>query len=251
MMRLIEDDQIPRHCLIQDLSRTFCTPHQLAGSQNDGFIVPLVWIDTLYILTPKRRRLIPLQAMPVIDRPIQIELLSEFQLPLLQHALRGENQNPLGSSRQPSLAQQQPGFNRLSQAHFVGNQELGRPLAIHALECFDLMRPWLDSGRGFSHTFRGRPVKGRRVLDVTPQHSAQFCGIEPIAIGRSRSLDLVINHVRLFKRAGISFSGKKRSRFCSIAEVTSNVMSRGLVPDQMRAKFCSSSSTRRVSCSHD
>src|ERR1035437_2117632 len=99
MMRLVEDNQIPRRSLIQNLSRTLGPPHQLAGCKNNGFIVPLVRIDTLYILAPKRRRLIPLQAMPVIDRPIQVELLSEFQLPLLQHSLRSENQNPLGSSR--------------------------------------------------------------------------------------------------------------------------------------------------------
>ena len=63
---------------IQYLSRAFCTPHQLAGSQNNGFIVPLV-VDRYFLHScHEAPAIIPLKAMSVIDRPIQIELLAEF-----------------------------------------------------------------------------------------------------------------------------------------------------------------------------
>src|ERR1035441_1170625 len=130
--------------------------------------------------------------MSVIDWPIQVELLTKFNLPLLEYGFWSKDQNSLGSPGHPSLAKQKPCFDRFPQPNFVGYEKLGRPLVVHALKRLYLMRPRFNCGRGFSHALCARLIECGSILDVPPQQSASFCGVHPFGVSFSSGLHWLI-----------------------------------------------------------
>ena len=121
--------------------------HELTGREDSRAPVPLLATDRLRggLQRAQSGRGMPVQFLPVVDRPVEVELLAQFDLPLLEHRLRGENQDALGSACQPGLTQQQASLNGLAQAHFIGDQQFGRPGFVHPLKGADLVRPGLHA----------------------------------------------------------------------------------------------------------
>ena len=118
------------------------------------------------------RRRIPGQALAVEDRPVEIELLAQLDLPLLEHGLRREDQNSLCAPREPCLPQHHPRFDRLTEADLVGDQELRRPMIVQSVERANLMRPRRDRARRFADTLAA-VRQGRGVVDEPPDEATQ------------------------------------------------------------------------------
>ena len=113
-----------------------------------------------------------MQFLPVVDRPVEVELLAQFDLPLLEHRLGGENQNALGFARQPGLTQHQAGLNGFAQAHFIGDQQPGRPSVVHPLKGADLVRPGLHGAGGFANALAAVGQR-RGAVEETPDDLAR------------------------------------------------------------------------------
>ena len=92
---------------------------------------------------PDRRR-IPGQLAAVVDRPVEVELLPQLDLPLAEHGLGREYQDAPGTPGEPCLTQQHARLDGLTEPHLVRDQEPRRPVAVQALERPCLMRPRLD-----------------------------------------------------------------------------------------------------------
>ena len=146
----VEDHQIPGLRIFQQDLRPLATSQQLAGRNDDRLRVPRIRVDGALLAPPQGRRGIPDQLAPVVDRPIQVELLAQLDLPLAEHRLRRQDQDPSGAAGEPCLTQQQAGLDRLAQSHLVGDQQSRWPLRVEALERAHLMWPGNDSGRGFA-----------------------------------------------------------------------------------------------------
>ena len=104
-----------------------------------------------------------MQLFVFINRDIEIEFFSQFDLPLAQDSLGRKDKNSPGFARKPCLTQQHTGLNGLPQPHFIGNKQLGRPVVIHAVKGMHLMRPRNDSGSRFAHPFAAIGTRWRFV----------------------------------------------------------------------------------------
>ncbi len=124
---------------------------------------------------PQGRRGAADELAPVVDRPVQVELLAQLDLPLAQHRLRRQDQDALRAPGEPRLPQQQAGLDGLAQPHLVGDQQPRRPVRVEALERAHLVGPGDHRGRGLADA---RPAVGkrRRAGDEPPD--------EPAAIDR-------------------------------------------------------------------
>ena len=103
--------------------------------------MPLMRTDNTFVVSTPCRRGIPDQFPPIVDRPIEIELLAEFDLPLFEDGFGCQDQDPFGPSGKPRLAQQQARLYGLAEANLVGDQESGRPIAIKPFKSPHLVWP--------------------------------------------------------------------------------------------------------------
>ena len=149
MMSLVEHDQIPRLSVLQEFGRPITAPQQVAGRDHDRFAVPFPGVDLTLVSLAQSGRAIPRQFAAVVDRPVEIELLAQLDLPLPQHRLWSQDQNSPRPPGQPRLPQQHPRLDGLAESHLVGDQEFRRPLRIQAFEGPHLVRPRRHGGRCF------------------------------------------------------------------------------------------------------
>ena len=102
------------------------------------------------MIPAKRRRGIPDELPPVVDRPVEIELLAKLDLPLSEDRLGREDQDPLRPSGEPRLTQQHSGLNGLAEPDLVGDEELRRPTPVEPFKRTHLMGPRGHRGGGFA-----------------------------------------------------------------------------------------------------
>ena len=107
MVRLVQDDQVPRLGIVEQHNGAVPSAHQVAGRDHDGFFVPAPWVDLALVVPAQRTGRVAAQLAPVVDRPVEVELLPQLDLPLLQYCLGHENENALRAAREPRLPQQQ------------------------------------------------------------------------------------------------------------------------------------------------
>ena len=179
VMGFVQHDQIPRFGFFEQNGGPLPPPHELAGRNHRRLHVPrlalrirlanrLCFTDGL-----PRRGGLPNQLPPVVDGPVQVELLAQFDLPLLEHRLGRQDQDALGLAGQPSLPQQQPGLYGLAKAHFVRNQQFRRPIGVQTLEGAGLMRPRPHCRGRLAH-LRTAIRQPRGLGDEVPHQAAQI-----------------------------------------------------------------------------
>ena len=59
----------------------------------------------------------------IVDRPVQIELLTQLKLPLLHDGGRCQDQDALRAARQPCLPKQHARLDRLAESYLVRKQD--------------------------------------------------------------------------------------------------------------------------------
>ena len=160
-MGFVEHHQIPRLGVLQQHLRPIAAAQQMTGRDHDRFAVPLPRVDLALMPPAQRRRGVPDQLAAVVDRPIEIELLAQLDLPLAEHRLGSQDQNPPRPPRQPRLPQQHSRLDRLAQSDLIGDQEFRRPLGVEALERPHLMRPRRHRRRRFADAGAARAQTGR------------------------------------------------------------------------------------------
>ena len=174
VVRLVEDDQVPR-LGVEQHGGAVLPAHQVARRDDHGLFVPAARVDLALVAPAQRARRVAAQPAPVVDRPVEVELLAQLDLPLLQDRPRREDENALRQAREPRLAQQQPRLDGLAEADLVRDQELRRPPRVETIEGPELVRPGLDGRRGLAHS---RPAAGQR------RRLPDECPDEPPAVGR-------------------------------------------------------------------
>lgn len=105
------------------------------------------------------RRAIPCQFLSIVDRPIEVKLFAQFDLPLFADVLGCEDQGSLHLARQPGLPKQQPSLDGLTKADFVGNQKPRRPIVVEAMKSPNLMGPGHDRRSRFAYTIAADRLK--------------------------------------------------------------------------------------------
>ena len=78
-------------------------------------IAPLAFRPSLYGLTPP----------DIKDAEAEIEAAQQFHIPLMHQRLRHQDQDPVSPSGQMQPVQNQAGFDRLSQPHFICEEHPG------------------------------------------------------------------------------------------------------------------------------
>ena len=82
-MGFIQDDQVPVFGLEQ-IGGSITAPHEMAGGEDEGFLVPLLAIDLTFGRPLPPVDLLPDKLLAIIDRHVEVELLVELALPLGQ-----------------------------------------------------------------------------------------------------------------------------------------------------------------------
>ena len=172
MVRLVEDDEVPRLGVLQQLGHPVGAPHKLAGGDDGRLRVPVLPRHFARRWRLEAVARIPVEGLAIIDRPVEVELLAQFDLPLPEHRLWGEDQDAFRPARQPRLAQQESGLDRLAETDLVGNQQPRRPVVVHAVEGPHLMRPGCHRSGGLADPFSA-VRHGRRMADEPPQQTTQ------------------------------------------------------------------------------
>ena len=127
MVRLVEHHEVPGRGVRVQCRGAFAPSHQVARGDHDGLFVPSIAIHDAFVRTAERRGGVAHELATVVDRPVEVELLTELDLPLAQHGLRCEHQDPFRAPREPCLSEQHPGFNRFPEPDFVRDQQLRGP----------------------------------------------------------------------------------------------------------------------------
>ena len=123
---LVQDEQVPVLGLEQ-IGRPVAPTHEMAGGEDKRLLVPLLPVNLAFGGPCHPWVSLPDKLLAVVDRDVEVELLVELALPLGQQRPRHEDQNSLGSSRQPRLTDEQAGRDGLAQADLVGNEHLAGP----------------------------------------------------------------------------------------------------------------------------
>ena len=103
VVRLVEQDQVPGLGLVEQDRGALLPAHQLAGRQHHGFLVPALRVDRPLVIAAQSPCRVADEPALVVDRPVEVELLAQLDLPLLQHRLGCEDQDPLRAPREPRL----------------------------------------------------------------------------------------------------------------------------------------------------
>src|SRR5271163_4076489 len=107
MMRLVEDDEVVGFGDVEQFSLPVSSAHEMAGNDNDGFLMPNVTTYRPLRMAPHRRRRIPAELLTIVYRPVQIELLPKLDLPLRADIFRGHDEDAPRAAGQPCLPQHQ------------------------------------------------------------------------------------------------------------------------------------------------
>ncbi len=115
------------------------------------------------------------------DREVQAELPFQLVVPLRNQRIGDEDQHPASQAPQQVLTQQETGFDRLAQPHFVRQQHATTEPAQRLPHCLDLIRQMLDA----VHALQAQQlVKAAHQLQV-PQRQMQreliARGLPPLA----------------------------------------------------------------------
>ena len=180
MVGFVQDQQVPVLGL-KEVGGPVGSTHELAGGEDERLLVPLLPADLAFGRALPPVGLLPDELLAVVDRDVEVELLVELALPLGQQRPRHENQDSPGSSRQPRLADEETGRDRLAQAHLIGDEHLAGPGFDEPQVGPHLMGPGRDRRRDLTHP-ETVPGPGG-VADVGPDHPAGFVGQQ--AMGRS------------------------------------------------------------------
>src|SRR5690606_24130328 len=85
VVSFVQHDQVPRFRRLADFGLALATSHEMTRRDDRRLTVPFVPTNHLALAPSHRRRGIPVELAPVVDRPVQVELLTELDLPLLHH----------------------------------------------------------------------------------------------------------------------------------------------------------------------
>src|ERR1019366_7021522 len=151
MVGFVDDNDVPRLGLFDELGHAVAAAHEMAGSDDERLFMPVGPGDGLLQGDVGGGRLEPEELVTIVNRPVEVELFAQLQLPLPADAGWTENQYATGFVGQPSLADEHAGLNRFAQADFVRKEQAWWPIAVEALEGADLVRPRLDIGGGLPY----------------------------------------------------------------------------------------------------
>ena len=70
-------------------------------------------------------------------------------MPLRNQGRGHEDQHPPGQAAEQILSQEQPGFDRFAQAHFIGEKHPPAEMSQHLANRLDLVRQVFDAGETF------------------------------------------------------------------------------------------------------
>ena len=171
VVRLVQHHEIPRLGFVEECARPVAPAHQVAGGDDHRLSVPFALSDLPLVLSSKRGRRISHELPPVVDRPVEVELLPKLDLPLTEHRLRRHDEDAFRSSGEPCLAQQHPGLDRLAEPDLVGDEQLRRPSSVELLEGPHLVRPRSDRRRRLTDE-RSAPREARRIGDEGPYEAS-------------------------------------------------------------------------------
>ena len=197
MMGFVEHHQVPRGRFL-DERRGPVAPAQEVARRDDGRLpmplaptglalvpvpVPMsVSVSVpmpMPVLTPaaaKRRRGIADEPPPVVDRPVEVELLAKLDLPLGEERLRGQDEDPSCPPGEPGLPQQQARLDGLAEPHLVGDEELRGPARVEALERAHLVGPRGHRGGRLADAGGGGALAGGRVPEEGPDEASPVDG---------------------------------------------------------------------------
>ena len=176
MVGFVEHHQIPRLGICQQRRRAVVPTQQMTRRNHHGFEMPVIAVDIALVSSAPRRGPVPGQLAAVVDRPIEVELLAQFNLPLFEDGLGRQDQDPCGTPGQPCLAQQHARLDGLAEADLVGDQQPRWPMAVEALKRSDLVWPGGDRRGGFADALASvRPCRG--LLDERPDTASQIVGV--------------------------------------------------------------------------
>ena len=144
----VEHHEIPTLRVFQESRRPVSAPHEMARRDHDRFPVPCGGVA--FMASVQRRRGITDHSAAVVDRPVEVELLAKFDLPLPEHRFRRQYQDALRPPGEPCLPQQQAGLDGLAEPHLVGDEEFRGPALVEPSERPQLMRPRGHRGRGLA-----------------------------------------------------------------------------------------------------
>ena len=152
MVRLVDDEQIPGRGAGQ-LRHAVAALGQMARRQQQGVIVPRI----------VRRRANGLivdaeQQALVVAEEAQVELLVEFFLPLFEHGGRRQHQTALHAAAEDELAQDEAGFDRLAQTHFIAEHDAIGIAAQKRVGDLALMGPEGDGAGGGAQPCRAEQI---------------------------------------------------------------------------------------------
>ena len=173
MVGLVEHNQIPRCGTFQKGLGAVAAAHQVARRDDHRFLVPVVVVHFAFVVLAQRGGGVPDQLVAVIDRPVEIEFLAQFDLPLSEHRFGRQDQDACGTAGEPGLAQQHAGLNGFSETDLVGDQQPRRPVAVKPFESPHLMGPWNDRRGCLSHTLTAFGHR-RSVPDERPDAASQI-----------------------------------------------------------------------------
>ena len=76
VVRLVEDDQVPRLGIVDERGAAVPSGASVAGRDLHRFFVPAPRVDLVLVVSPQRAGRVAAQLAPVVDRPVEVELLA-------------------------------------------------------------------------------------------------------------------------------------------------------------------------------
>ena len=202
---LVEHHEIPRLGLVEECARPVAPAHQVARGDDHRLSVPLAWSDLPLVLSLKRGRRISHELPPVVDRPVEVELLPKLDLPLTEHRLGRHDEDAFRASGEPCLAQQHPGLDRLAEPDLVRDEQPRRPSPIELLEGPHLVRPRRDRRRRLADE-RSAPREARRIGDEGPYEAS------PVGRQHRRVFGRWLPHLAFGARLPVLWRGRVRAQ---------------------------------------
>lgn len=118
---------------------------------------------------------------PWRDREVQAELPLQLVVPLRNERVGDEDQHPAGQAPQQVLAQQETGFDRLAQPHFVRQQHATTEPAQRLAHCLDLVRQMLNALQSLQAQELVKAAQQLQVSQRQMQRELIARGLPPLA----------------------------------------------------------------------